>query len=240
MVMCDLPYQTTRNHWDSIIPFEPLWEQYKRVIKPNGAIVLTADGLFTGQLMMSNPRWFKYKLIWDKKSTTGFLNAKRIPLRRHEDILIFYNRLPTYNPLKEIRGKVRNKGSYNKKKGCGDMCYNSFKSIPSFNNEYYPTSIIEISNANQSDKTHPTQKPVKLFEYLIRTYTNEGETVLDNCAGSFTTMEACENLNRQYICIEQEQKYFDLGVQRRQRVREKNRQTSLSYAPALSFTHTHP
>lgn len=209
MILCDLPYGTTKNKWDSIIPFDKLWAHYERIIKPKGAIVLTSDGIFTGILMLSNIKLFKYKIVWDKKSTTGFLNAKRRPLRRHEDILIFAKGVTTYNPIMDTRGNPRNKGNYVRKKGDGDMCYGAFKSKSSFNNEYYPTSIVEISNANQKDKTHPTQKPVALFEYLVKTYTNEGDIVLDNCAGSGTTAIACINTNRDFIVMEQDEKYFN-------------------------------
>lgn len=214
MILCDLPYGTTQNKWDSVLPLDLLWQQYERIITDNGCIILTADGIFTGVLMMSKQSLFKYKLIWDKKSTSGFLNAKKMPLRRHEDILVFAKGKTTYNPIMEVRGKPRNKGSYNKKIGNGDMCYGSFNNMSSFNNEYYPTSIIEISNANQKAKQHPTQKPVALFEYLIKTYTNEGELVLDNCAGSGTTAIACLNTKRDYICMEQEEKYFEIGKKR--------------------------
>ena len=203
MILCDLPYGTTQNKWDSIIPLGLLWEQYERVIKDNGMICLTSSEPFTNQLINSKPKKFKYyDLVWDKISTTGFLNAKRQPLRRHEQIICFYKKQPTYNPIMEVRGKPRNKRSYNKKQGDGDMCYGKFKNIESFNNEYYPTSIIQITNAVQKGKVHPTQKPVALFEYLIKTYTNEGETVLDNCMGSGTTGVACKNLNRNFIAIE--------------------------------------
>ena len=214
MILCDLPYGTTRNKWDSIIPLEPLWEQYERIIKDRGMICLTASEPFTSQLISSNYKLFKYDLIWDKKSTTGFLNAKRRPLRRHEQVLCFYKKLPIYNPIMEIRGKPRNKGSYNKRKGNGDSCYGKFENIESFNNTYYPTSILEFSNANQKDKLHPTQKPVALFEYLIKTYTNEGETVLDNCMGSGTTGVACKNLNRNFIGIELDEGYFKIAKER--------------------------
>ncbi len=214
MILCDLPYGTTRNKWDSIVPLEPLWEQYERIIKDRGMICLTASEPFTSQLISSNYKLFKYDLIWDKKSTTGFLNAKRRPLRRHEQVLCFYKKLPIYNPIMEIRGKPRNKGSYNKRKGNGDSCYGKFENIESFNNTYYPTSILEFSNANQKDKLHPTQKPVALFEYLIKTYTDEGETVLDNCIGSGTTAIACINTNRNYIGFELDKEYYDIANKR--------------------------
>ena len=214
-IIADLPYGTTQNKWDnSVLPLDLLWQNYQRILKDSGVVILTADGIFTGVLMMSNPKWFKYKLIWDKKSTTGFLNAKKMPLRRHEDVLIFAKGKTTYNPIMETRGKPRNKGSYNKKKGDGDMCYGSFKNITSFNNEYYPTSIIEVSNANQKAKQHPTEKPVDLMEWLIKTYTNENEIVLDNTMGSGTTGLACLKTNRQFIGIEKEKQYYDVAVRR--------------------------
>jgi DNA modification methylase len=214
LIFADLPYGTTQNKWDSVLPLDLLWQQYERVIADSGCIIFTADGIFTGVLMMSNPKMFKYKLIWDKKSTTGFLNAKKMPLRRHEDILIFAKGKITYNPIMEVRGKPRNKGSYNKKKGDGDMCYGSFKNITSFNNEYYPTSIIEISNANQKAKQHPTEKPLELMKYLISTYTNEGDMVLDNTMGSGTTCLAAKELNRKFIGIEKEANYYEIACRR--------------------------
>lgn len=215
MILCDLPYGTTQNKWDSIIPLDKLWEQYERIIKDNGMICLTCCEPFTNQLINNKPKKFKYyDLVWDKISTTGFLNAKRQPLRRHEQILCFYKKQTTYNPIMEIRGKPRNKDSYNKKQGNGDMCYGRFKNVKNFNNTYYPTSIIQISNAYQKEKIHPTQKPVALFEYLIKTYTNENELVLDNCGGSGSTYIACINTNRNYIGFELNKEYFELAKNR--------------------------
>jgi site-specific DNA-methyltransferase (adenine-specific) len=214
MILCDLPYGTTQNRWDSVIPFEPLWGQYKRIIKANGAIVLTATQPFTTALINSNQNEFRYLMVWNKKNTTGFLNARRQPLRQHEDILVFYRRQPTYNPQMVTRGTPRNKGSYNKRKGNGDGCYGRFENQKSKNNTYYPTSIIEFSNAHQSAKVHPTQKPVELFEYLIKTYTNEGETVLDNCMGSGTTAIACINTGRNFIGFELDKHYCEIANER--------------------------
>ena len=214
MIHADLPYNTTQNKWDSLIDLDKLWLQYERIIKNDGAIVLTADSYFTTKLINSNKNLFKYKMVWNKKGTTGFLNANRMPLRQHEDIVIFYKNLGTYNPIMVTRGKPRQKGSYNKKKGNGDMCYGNFDNIEKYNNKYYPTSILEFSNANQVDKKHPTEKPVALFEYLIKTYTNKGDLVLDNVAGSGTTGVACQNTNRDYILIEKEQKYIDVIKER--------------------------
>ena len=215
MILADLPYGTTQNKWDSIIPLNDLWEQYNRVIKDNGMICLTSSEPFTNALINSKPSHFKYyDLVWDKVGTTGFLNSKRRQLRRHEQVICFYKKQTTYNPLMEFRGKERNKRSYNKRKGDGDSCYGKFEKIESFNNEYYPTSIIEISNASQKGKIHPTQKPRALFEYLIKTYTNEGETVLDNVMGSGTAGVACKNLNRRFIGIELDENYFEIAKKR--------------------------
>lgn len=215
MILCDLPYGTTQNKWDSIINLQDLWEQYSRIIKDNGMICLTCTSPFTNTLINSKPKIFKYyDLVWDKVSTTGFLNSKRQPLRRHEQILCVYKKQTTYNPIMEIRGVPRNKGSYNKKRGDGDMCYGKFENVESFNNEYYPTSVIQVSNAVQKGKVHPTQKPIELMEYLIKTYTNENELVLDNCMGSGTTGVACKNTNRKFIGIELDENYFNIAKKR--------------------------
>lgn len=208
MVLCDLPYGTTQNKWDSVIPLGPLWEQYKRICR--GAIVLTASQPFTQLLVSSNLAWFKYSLIWDKVGTTGFQMAHMRPLKRHEDILVFYERFNIYNPQKEIRGKVRKKGGSKKDNGC----YGDLRSTPSENNEYHPTSIIQVSNAAKVGLLHPTQKPVALMEYLIRTYTNEGNTVLDNTMGSGTTGVACINTGRSFIGIEKDPTYFAIAQER--------------------------
>lgn len=210
MILCDLPYGTTACKWDTIIPFEPLWKQYKRIIKDNGAIVLTASQPFTSKLVMSNLKMFKYEIIWDKiKPSTG-LHAKIQPLRQHENILIFGGK--TYNPLME---KAKNR--IDKPRIANDGEAFGGKEIlrqHSNNGEKYPRSIITISNANQNNRQHPTQKPVALFEYLIKTYTNKGDIVLDNCAGSGTTGVACKNLGRNYILIEREKKYIEIARRR--------------------------
>lgn len=202
---------TTACKWDVIIPFEPLWEQYKRIVKPNAAIALTASQPFTSQLVMSNPKWFKYEWIWDKARGVGFQVAKFRPMMRHESILIFGKGKTTYNPQMTARSKVKR-----------SKCYTSSLSSPlKYNDEKeriysekYPTSIYCCSNASQLDKDHPTQKPVALFEYLIKTYTNEGDLVLDNCAGSGTTAIAALNTNRNYILMEKEQEYIDVITDR--------------------------
>lgn len=213
MILCDLPYGTTRNKWDSIIPFDLLWSQYERVIKDKGAIVLTSAQPFTSLLITSNPKLFRYSLVGDKKLSSGFLNAKRMPLRRHEDIVVFYKKLPVYNPEMEIRGNVRKKG-ITTETGKHTSNYGDYKSTYTENNEYYPTSIIEISNAARSESQHPTQKPVALFEYLIKTYTNEGDIILDNCMGSGTTAIACIRTNRNFIGFELESEYVEIANKR--------------------------
>lgn len=206
MVMCDLPYGTTQNKWDSVIPFEPLWEQYKRICK--GAIVLTAMQPFTSALVMSNTSVFKYQWVWRKPNGTGFLNAKKQPLRNHEDVLVFYARQPTYNP-QFSEGK-----SYRQKQGSRSNNYGAVRDGYETVNTgtRNPLTVVDF---NQSDKkVHPTQKPVALMEYLIRTYTNHGDTVLDNCMGSGTTGVACENTGRKFIGIERDPTYFSIAAHR--------------------------
>lgn len=210
MVLCDLPYGTTRNKWDAVIPFESLWAEYRRVC--SGAIVLTAAQPFTSALITSNVKDFKYTWVWDKANSTGFLNAKKQPLRQTEDVCVFYSTQPAYNPAMEIRGKPRAKGGYIK--GEGTENYGKFSEVKTVNNEYYPTNLLRISNADRVSKVHPTQKPVALMEYMIRTYTNEGDTVLDNCMGSGTTGVACKNLNRKFIGIEMDETYFNIAKER--------------------------
>ncbi len=211
MVLCDLPYGTTQNKWDSVLPLDRLWAEYWRVCKPNAAVVLTAAQPFTTTLIMSEPKNFRYPLVWDKKGTTGFQLAKKQPLRRHEDVLVFYKKQPIYNPAMEQRGKPRKKGGSKADNGC----YGDLRSSESFNDLYYPTSILDFSNASKGgDKWHPTQKPVALFEHLIRTYTDEGMSVLDNTAGSGTTAIAAENANRRWICIERDEEYAAKAMER--------------------------
>lgn len=222
MILCDLPYGKTRCKWDSIIRLDILWEQYNRIIKDNGMICLTCCEPFTNTLINSKPKQFRYyDLVWDKVSTTGFLNAKRQPLRRHEQILCLYKKQTTYNPTMEIRGKPRKKGSYNKKYDGADMCYGAFSNISTYNNVYYPTSVVQISNAAQKNKIHPTEKPVKLCEYLIKTYTQKDDIVLDNCMGSGTTGVACVNLNRKFIGIELDDNYFEIAKARIENANKK-------------------
>lgn len=209
MILCDLPYGTTRNKWDSIIPLDQMWEQYERIIKDNGAIVLTAQTPFDKVLGASNLKLLKYEWIWQKEAGTGFLNAKKMPLKDHENVLVFYKKAPVYNP-QFTEGKA-----YTCKKGSGTPNYNkdSVDEVITVNEgKRYPKSTVQFTR--DKDKLHPTQKPVALFEYLIKTYTNEGDTVLDNCMGSGTTAIACQNLKRNFIGFELDKTYFDIVVQR--------------------------
>lgn len=211
MILCDLPYEVTaRQKWDVIIPFEKLWDRYSKVIKDCGAIVLFATEPFRSKLISSNYKLFKYDLIWVKNKTTGFLNAKKQPLRKHESVLVFYKKKPKYNPQKTVGHKPVN--NFSKTKGEEEsFVYGKTKPYSGGGStERYPTSILEFSVVNNDslDKFHSAQKPIDLFEYLIKTYTNEGDLVLDNCSGSGTTGLACENLGRKWICIEKEEKYI--------------------------------
>lgn len=208
LVLADLPYGTTQNKWDSVIPLAPLWKEYWRLLKPNGAVVLTAAQPFTSQLVVSEPQHFRYQNVWDKSQITGFLNAKKQPLRRHEDVLVFYQSQPTYNPQFEAGRPYRIKRRH-ATNNYGAQTPNETDS----DGRRYPTSIISIPQERSKD-SHPTQKPVPLFEYLIRTYTNEGDTVLDNTMGSGTTGVACANTARRFIGIEQDARYFAIAEQR--------------------------
>lgn len=214
MILCDLPYGTTaRNKWDIIIPFDKLWEQYERIIKDNGAIVLTSQQPFTSKLIMSNEKLFRYEWIWEKTTATGHLNAKKMPMKAHENIIVFYKKLPTYNPQKtKGHEPVHN---YTKYQDDGTNYGKTQVGISGGGStERYPRSVQTFSTDKQKEALHPTQKPVALFEYLIKTYTNEGEIVLDNCIGSGTTAIACMNTNRNWIGIEMEEEYVNLANDR--------------------------
>lgn len=215
MVLCDLPYGvTTRNKWDTVIPFNLLWEEYKRIIKDNGVICLFGQGMFTAKLMISNTEMWRYNLIWHKTQPTGFLNANRMPLRNHEDICVFYKQLPTYNPQKTT-GHTRKVSSAEHKKNCKVTTNYGEHNLKSYDStERYPTSVITYSKDIQKTALHPTQKPVALLEYLVKTYTNENETVLDNCMGSGSTGVACINTNRNFIGMELNEEYFKIAKDR--------------------------
>ena len=207
MILCDLPYGTTACKWDTIIPFAELWAHYERVIKPNGAIVLTASQPFTSALVMSNPKLFRYEWIWQKEQGVNFQLAKKQPLKNHESVLVFSAKSHEYNPqgLRKVSIQKSNAGKYGKV-----LSNHGQEKTAAYVQEFsnYPKSIQAFS---RTTGLHPTQKPVALFEYLIRTYTNPGEVVLDNCAGSFTTAVAAENTGRRWLCIEQEAKYCDIA-----------------------------
>ena len=209
MILCDLPYGTTHNKWDIIIPFDKLWEQYKRIIKDNGAILLFSQMPFGASLIMSNPKMFRYEWIWEKNQAVGFLNAKKMPLRKHENILVFYKHLPTYNPqgLIKLDEPIQEEGSANRNGKNYGVADKSF--IRTHKN--YPTDIITF---RKDAGYHPTQKPVDLLEYLIKTYTNEGDLVLDNCMGSGSTGVACVNTNRDFIGMELNEEYFKVACER--------------------------
>ncbi|WP_404456661.1 DNA-methyltransferase [Oceanobacillus kapialis] len=200
MILCDLPYGTTQNKWDSVIPLDKLWSEYNRVLKENGAIVLTSHGLFTAKLILSNEKWFKYKIVWEKSKSTNFLNAKKQPLRKHEDICVFYKKQPVYNP-QMIEGLPYDKGV---RKNQLTGSYGDFKPVHVISEgKRYPTDVIYFKTAESEGKVyHATQKPVELGRYLIRTYTNEGDVVLDNACGSGSFLVSAILENRNFIGIE--------------------------------------
>lgn len=239
-IICDLPYGVLNRRnphakWDCVIPFEPLWEQYTRVTKDNAAIVLFCQGMFTAQLMMSQPKLWRYNLVWNKQRVTGFLNANRMPMRCHEDIAIFYKSLPVYNPQMQIlkAGQKPNHPQGEGKHTDRNQCYGHVKRIYSASKKHveivhrhrnsvepipqelkFPRSIIEVKREHENKMIHPTQKPVELIRYLIRTYTNMGGVVLDNCMGSGTTAIAAIREKRHFIGFERDKEYFDKAVRR--------------------------
>ena len=215
-ILADLPYGTTIAAWDEVIPFEPLWEQFKRVAKPTTAMVFTASQPFTTQLITSNLDMFRYCLVWQKTRPTGSVHANKRPLKAHEDIVVFYQKQPTYNP-QMTKAKRRKEKEYSVK------AHPTLSPTPltrQFDNKgmAYPRSILEFANPNH-DNINPTQKPVPLFEYLIQTYSNEGDTILDPCAGSFTTSIAADKCKRSWICIEKSEEGFETGMERLKNVR---------------------
>lgn len=209
MVLCDLPYGTTQNGWDSLIPFPELWAEYKRVGKENCAFVLTAQPPFDKVLGCSNLAMLKYEWIWEKTKATGHLNAKKQPMKAHENVLVFYSKQATYNPQKTEGKPYKGSGGGSKNDNYGD-----FEAVRegSQDGSRYPRSVIQF--AHESKPVHPTQKPVALMEYLIRTYTNRGDTILDNTMGSGTTGVAASNTGREFIGIERDDKYFAIAQKR--------------------------
>jgi site-specific DNA-methyltransferase (adenine-specific) len=217
MILCDLPYGATQNKLDIRIPFDKLWEQYERVIKDNGVIILFGQGLFFVDLINSNRKLFRYDLVWDKKLTTGFLNANRMPLRVHENIAVFYKQLPTYNPQFTEGKPLHSKGSsYLKKKHKNDNYgqFNMTDDSRAGNKQKYPKSIISFQKPHPSIAQHSTEKSIDMLEWLIKTYTNENDIVLDNTMGSGTCGIASLNSNRRFIGIEKESEYYDVSVKR--------------------------
>lgn len=213
MILCDLPYGCTRNTWDTQLPMDLLWSEYIRIAKPHCPIILFASGMFTAQLMMSKPDLWRYNLIWEKSTPTGFLNAKRMPLRAHEDICVFYKRLPIYNPQME---KGRRKVSSRKhKRNCSHgSSYGEYANVSYDSSDRYPKSVLHYSTDKQTCSLHPTQKPVNLCEWLIKTYSNEGDVILDNCMGSGTTGVACLNTRRSFLGIEKDYEIFTTATKR--------------------------
>jgi site-specific DNA-methyltransferase (adenine-specific) len=209
MVLTDPPYGTTACKWDSIIPLDKMWEQLNRIIKPNGAIVLTASQPFTTVLIHSNIKKYKHQWVWNKNNSAGFATAKIRPFAICEDILVFTSDGKKANYFPQMTtGKMRKKGGYSSSDNYG------IKPTSKMCDQYYPKNLINISNASQKGKVHPTQKPVPLMEYLIKTYTNEHETILDFAMGSGTTGVACKNLNRDFIGIELDETYLDIADKR--------------------------
>lgn len=215
LVLCDLPYQVTKCEWDRMIPLEPLWEQYRRVTKPNAALIFTAVQPFTTHLINSQRKLFRYSLVWKKTKKVGFLNARKMPLRTHEDILVFYRKLPTYNPQGVVPFRKRTR-----RRGLGSNVYghrNREDYVQTVTN--YPGSVIEIPSENSI--YHPTQKPTGLMEYLILTYSNPGDLVLDNCMGSGTTGVAAVNTGRRFVGIEKDAAFYETACRRIQEAKSK-------------------
>ena len=224
-ILTDLPYGTTACSWDSVIPFAPMWAAIKHVLKPRGVFVTTASQPFTSALVMSNPKWFKYEWVWNKKKGGNIYLAKYSPMKSHENIIVFSDGTCNYTPQMELRDRVKRSRNYGTGEAIGGNRAREDK-VYTYTHKY-PKSIVEVSNAVQTGKTHPTQKPVALYEYLIRTYTNEGELVLDMCAGSGTTGVAAINTGRRVICIEQREDYADIARARIAKAAEQARQEPL-------------
>lgn len=217
LIFCDLPYGITRNHWDSEVSLPELWKQIRRVLKPNGVVLFTGVQPYSSRVVLTNPRWFRYELVWEKCKSTGFLNARKQPLRKHEQILVFYRKRPTYTPqmgtgAPYVRSVTR--------RHSGNWDSHSKHTVTVSNGTRFPVSILRF----KMDKPalHPTQKPVALLEYLIKTYTADGDTVLDPAAGSGTTGVACKLLNRRFIGIEKESDYLQIAASRIKKARVSN------------------
>lgn len=217
-ILCDLPYGTTCNNWDSIIPMDALWNEYLRIIKDNGAIVLFAQQPFTSKLVMSQLKLFRYEWIWEKTMATGFMNANKMPMKAHENILVFYKHLPKYNPQKTDGKMVKRTAG----RETMSTCYGGIRTISAYaSDKRHPRTVLKFDNAQfeggkgfDQKTLHPTRKPVKLCEYFVKTYTDAGDLVLDNCMGSGTTGVACVNTGRDFIGIELDESYFDVAKTR--------------------------
>lgn len=234
LILCDLPYGTTRNKWDSVLNLDILWADYYRIIKDNGAILLFAQTPFDKVLGVSNLRNLRYEIIWQKTAPTGFLNAKKMPMKAHENILVFYKKLPTYNPQmtkghpRKVTSKSSRKRSVERHQSKAEVSatnYNSYgeSQVGYDSTERYPLSVQVFAKDQQKENYHPTQKPVALLEWLIKTYTNEGDLVLDNCMGSGSTGVACVNTNRNFIGMELTEQYFDIANERIEKAVEKKK-----------------
>jgi site-specific DNA-methyltransferase (adenine-specific) len=218
MILCDLPYGTTRCRWDAAIPLDLLWEQYKRVIKYNGAIVLFSTQPFTSELIMSNRKMYRYEWIWHKTQPTGYLNAKKMPLRVHENIEVFYKGPPVYNPQMTHGHRRKTAANHYERESDGNSVYgHEARNTEYDSTDRYPVDVQRFSSGDKTKRLHVTQKPLNLLEYLILTYTRPGETVLDNCMGSGSTGVACLNTGRDFIGIELDPKYFRIAKERIER-----------------------
>jgi DNA (cytosine-5-)-methyltransferase len=238
LILCDLPYGTTKNKWDSVIDLELLWKQYNRIIKDNGVILLFAQTPFDKVLGVSNLKDLRYEIIWQKTAPTGFLNAKKMPMKAHENILVFYKKLPTYNPQmtkghpRKVSSKSSRKKSVERHQEKSEVLasnYNSYgeSQVGYDSTERYPLSVQIFAKDQQKENYHPTQKPVALLEWLIKTYTNEGNLVLDNCMGSGSTGVACVNTSRNFIGMELTEQYFEIAKERIEKaVRVEDEQTA--------------
>lgn len=217
LILTDLPYGVTQNAKDKRLPMEELWFQYKRIIKENGVICLFAQGKFYIDLINSNREMFRYDLVWDKVLTSGFLNANRQPLRKHEQIAIFYKKSPTYNPQFSIGNPLHGRGNNYLNKEIKNNNYGKFANLKDTRKgttQKYPTSILKYEKSHPSVATHPTEKPILLLEYLIRTYSNENDLVLDSCMGTGNTILACKNTNRRFIGFEIDEEYYNIAKER--------------------------
>ena len=213
LILSDLPYGQTKSKWDKRIDLGKLWKEYERIIKPNGAIILFASGMFTAELMKSNPKMWRYNLVWEKTSPTGFLNAKRMPLRAHEDICIFYKKMPVYNPQMS-RGVRKVATAAHKRNSKSGDSYGKYRKVGYDSDKRYPRSVMKFKTDKQTAAYHSAQKPVALLEYLIRMYSNEGDIVLDSCMGSGSTGVACARTRRKFIGIEIDDTAFNQAFER--------------------------